>query len=109
MSNFDLFSSDKINSIVSDTLKGCDDGELFLEDNLSESFVFDDNVLKSTTYNKFKGFGLRGIKDDLTGYSHSSDLSIDSLKEASQTVSSIKSGYNGEKIIDPSKTNKGVT
>ncbi|MAJ24586.1 MAG: metalloprotease TldD [Rickettsiales bacterium] len=105
MSNFDLFSSDKINSIVSDTLKGCDDGELFLEDNLSESFVFDDNVLKSTTYNKFKGFGLRGIKDDLTGYSHSSDLSIDSLKEASQTVSSIKSGYNGEKIIDPSKTN----
>ncbi len=105
MSNFDLFSSDKINSIVSDTLKGCDDGELFLEDNLSESFVFDDNVLKSTTYNKFKGFGLRGIKDDLTGYSHSSDLSIESLKEASQTVSSIKSGYNGEKIIDPSKTN----
>ncbi len=105
MSDINLFNSDKVGTIVSDTLYGCDDGELFVEDNVSESFIFDDNVLKSSTYNEFKGFGLRGIKDDLASYSHSSDFSLTSLKEASKTVASIKSGYNGEKIIDPLKTN----
>ncbi len=105
MQNFDIFESDKLNDVLSNTLNGCDDGELFLEDNISESFVFDDNVLKNTTYNDFKGFGLRGVKDDLIGYSHSSDLTLNSLKEASDTVSSIKKGYQGKTIIDPRKTN----
>ena len=45
MQNFDIFESDKLNDVLSNTLNGCDDGELFLEDNISESFVFDDNVL----------------------------------------------------------------
>ena len=105
MQNFDIFESDKLNDVLSNTLNGCDDGELFLEDNISESFIFDDNVLKNTTYNDFKGFGLRGVKDDLIGYSHSSDLTLNSLKEASDTVSSIKKGYQGKTIIDPRKTN----
>ena len=105
MQNFDIFESDKLNDVLSNTLNGCDDGELFLEDNISESFIFDDNVLKNTTYNDFKGFGLRGVKDDLIGYSHSSDLTLNSLKEASNTVSSIKKGYQGKTIIDPRKTN----
>ena len=105
MQNFDIFESDKLNDVLSNTLNGCDDGELFLEENISESFIFDDNVLKNTTYNDFKGFGLRGVKDDLIGYSHSSDLTLNSLKEASNTVSSIKKGYQGKTIIDPRKTN----
>ena len=46
MSNFfdksDLVRKDAEN-IVSDTLKNCDDGELYLEDSKSESIVLDDN------------------------------------------------------------------
>ena len=105
MKEFDIFNSDKVDHIVSDTLNGCDDGELYVEDNLSENFNFDDNVLKTTSYNESKGFGLRAVKDDLIGYSHSSNLDIKALKEASSTVSSVKSGYSGEKVIDPIKTN----
>ncbi len=105
MSDFEVFGSDKLDSVISNALNGCDDGELFLEENISESFLFDDNVLKNTTFNEFNGFGLRGVKEDLIGYSHSNDLTLNALKEASNTVASIKKGYQGKTIIDPIKTN----
>lgn len=105
MSEFDIFNSDKVDQIVTNTLNDCDDGELYVEDNLSENFNFDDNVLKSTSYNESKGFGLRAVNEDLIGYAHSSNLDIKALKEASITVSSVKNGYSGEKVIDPIKTN----
>ena len=40
MSNIELFGSDKVKNLVTDTLYGCDDGELYIEDNVSESFSF---------------------------------------------------------------------
>ena len=49
---------------------------------------------------KIKVLVLRGVKDDLIGYSHSSEFSIDALKEASRTVSTVKSGHNSEIIVD---------
>ena len=67
MSGVKLFGSDKVESLVSDTLSGCDDGELYIEDNVSESFLFDDGVLKNTSFNEHKGFGLRGVKEELIG------------------------------------------
>ena len=105
MSEFDIFNSDKVDQIVTNTLNDCDDGELYVEDNLSENFNFDDNVLKSTSYNESKGFGLRAVNEDLIGYAHSSNIDIKALQEASSTVSSVKNGHSGEKVIDPVKTN----
>ncbi len=105
MQDFEIFKSDKVEEIVSNTLHGCSDGELYIEENISENFTFDDNVLKNTSYNETKGFGLRAVKDELIGYAHSSDLSIKSLKDAAKTVSSVKEGHQGEKIVDPNRTN----
>ena len=56
ISTEDLFFSDSdltsgsINSIVNDSLHKADDGELFLEYCESESFVFDDQKLKSASF-----------------------------------------------------------
>jgi TldD protein len=51
MSNFfdksDLTRKD-VDEIVSNTLKNCDDGELYFEDSKSESIVLDDNKIKSS-------------------------------------------------------------
>ena len=105
MSNIKLFGSDKVKDLVTDTLYGCDDGELYIEDNISESFLFDDGVLKNTSFNENKGFGLRGVKDEKIGYSHSSEFSIEALKEASRIVSTVKYGHNSDSIVDPIKTN----
>ena len=68
MSNFfdksDLERKDAEN-IVSDTLKNCDDGELYLEDSKSESIVLDDNKIKSTNYSSDLGFDFRAVSDEV--------------------------------------------
>ena len=72
MSNFfdksDLVRKDAEN-IVSDTLKNCDDGELYLEDSKSESIILDDNKIKSSNYSSDLGFGFRAVSDEVVAYS----------------------------------------
>ena len=46
----DLARSEADN-IISDTLRNCDDGELYLENSKSESIVLDDNKIKNSSYN----------------------------------------------------------
>ena len=68
-------------------------------------FLFDDNVLKNSSFSKSKGFGLRAINGELTGYSHSNNLDLKSLKDSADTVSIVKKGYQGQLEIEPNKTN----
>ena len=82
-------TSGSIDKIVSDSLHKADDGELFLEFCESESFVYDDQKLKSASFDVSKGFGLRAISGEATGYAHSSDIDLASLKKASDTVNFI--------------------
>ena len=103
MSNFfdksDLTRKD-VDEIVSDTLKNCDDGELYFEDSKSESIVLDDNKIKSSSYSSDLGFGFRAISDEVVAYSHSNEISKDSLKNSAKslqsTLKSIKGTYNHE-------------
>ena len=112
ISTEDLFFNDSdltsgsINSIVNDSLHKADDGELFLEYCESESFVFDDQKLKSASFDVSKGFGLRAIAGEATGYAHSSDIDAKSLKKASDTVSFITKNNNGSFNSNFTRTNK---
>ena len=103
MSNFfnksDLTRQDT-DKIVSETLKNCDDGELYLEESKSESILLDDNKIKSSNYSSDLGFGFRAISDEVVAYSYSNEISKDSLKSSSEnlksTLKSIKGTYNHE-------------
>jgi len=86
-------------------LQGADDGELFLEYSQSEALGFDNGRLKQATYDTAQGFGLRAVKDDAVGYSHSSDVSIPALIRAADAVSAVRGGYNGTYAAAPSHTN----
>ena len=97
---YDFVNDKTVQKLVSDTLNGCDDGELFLEDSMSESFLFDDNVLKNSSFSKSKGFGLRAINNDLIGYSHSNNLDLNSLKSSAEVVSAVKKGSRSGRIIE---------
>ncbi|MEZ5922283.1 MAG: metalloprotease TldD [Parvularculaceae bacterium] len=92
-------------SILDNALKGADDGELFLEYSQSEAFVFDDNRLKTASYNVGQGFGLRAVVGEATGYAHSSDLSEESLKRAAGAIEAVKSGRGGTISAGPARTN----
>ena len=103
MSNFfeksDLTRKDA-ESIISDTLKSCDDGELYLEDSKSENILLDDNKIKSSNYSSDLGYGFRAVSGEIVAYTHSNDISKDSIikssKNLNSTLKSVKGVYNHE-------------
>ena len=92
-------------SILDEALKGADDGELYLEYAQSEAFVFDDNRLKTASYNVQQGFGLRAVCGESTGYAHASDLSEEALKRAARAVQAVKGGREGVIAAGPARSN----
>ena len=102
---FDVGAND-VQSIVKDTLKNADDGELFLEYRESESLLFDNGRLKNGSFNQDKGFGLRAVADEATGYAHSGELTKAALKRASDAAKAVTNGYQGTYSAAPRGTNK---
>ncbi|MEZ5893886.1 MAG: metalloprotease TldD [Parvularculaceae bacterium] len=92
-------------SILDDALKGADDGELYLEYAQSEAFVFDDNRLKTASFDVTQGFGLRSVCGESTGYAHASELSEAALKRAGAAVQAVKTGKGGAFAAGPARTN----
>jgi len=96
---------DSAQPIVDETLDGADDGELFLERGVSESFVFDDGRLKTAAYDLTRGFGLRCVSGESTGYAHSSETSTAALRRAAEAAASAKRGRSGTLAESPRRTN----
>tara|TARA_B100000989_G_scaffold87595_1_gene63129 strand:+ start:1651 stop:3069 length:1419 start_codon:yes stop_codon:yes gene_type:complete len=94
-------------NLVSETLQGYDDGELYLENSKSESLSLDDGKIKNTSFNTNLGFGFRAVSEDKTAYCHSNIISKESLKNAAQNLkSNIDSKTkNKNKNDHPKKTN----
>ena len=55
-----------VDKIVGNALKGCDDGELYLEYAQSENFLFDDGRIKNASFDTSQGFGLRAVSGETT-------------------------------------------
>ncbi|MGE5150573.1 MAG: PmbA/TldA family metallopeptidase, partial [Rhodospirillaceae bacterium] len=96
----------KTGKVVDEALKGCDDGELFLEYVQSESLAFDDGKLKSAAYDTTQGFGLRAVSGEVTGFSHASALDEKALKRAADTVKAVRAGKGGTSDESPRGTNR---
>ena len=60
-----------VEKTVSDTLSGCDDGELYFEYSQAESLSFDDGRIRSASFDTEQGFGLRALVGETTGFAHS--------------------------------------
>ena len=95
----------RVVTITEDALSGADDGELYLEYCQSEAIVFDDGQLKNASFNTSQGFGLRAVSDEVTGYSHASELNENVIKRAAETVKSVYAGHGGVLSPPPTGTN----
>ncbi|MCV6584535.1 MAG: metalloprotease TldD [Marinibacterium sp.] len=85
---------------------GADDGELFAERRRSEALVFDDGRLKTASYDASEGFGLRAVRGEVTGYAHSTELSLAALARAGDTAR-LAVGDGGGTLADaPQPTNR---
>lgn len=91
--------------LVAEALSGCDDGELYLQYGVSESFGFDDGRLKTATYDSQKGFGLRGVAGEMTGFAHANELSEAAIRRAAETIGLVKNGHAGTLALPPARTN----
>ena len=103
--NSDISKND-VDEIVSETLNSCDDGELYLEDSKTESIMLDDNKIKSSSYATDLGFGFRAISGEVIAYSHSNEISKDSLKQSSANLKSTLKSIRGTYNHSIPKTNK---
>ena len=87
----DTLDPSEARRLTQDALAACDDGELYLQYRSSESFGFDDGRLKTADYGTERGFGLRGVSGEATGFAHSDDVSPAGIARAAATL----------KLLDP--------
>ncbi len=99
-------TSERFADLAAATLKGCDDGELFLQWQSSESFGFDDGRLKAATFDTNQGFGLRGVVGETTAYAHANEISEAAIRRAGETVAVVRQGHGGTVAAAPVRTNR---
>src|SRR5580704_18732841 len=91
----------RIEGLVGESLRGMDDGELFLEWSQSESLALDDGRIKSASFDQSQGFGLRALSGESAGYAHASELSESAIRRAGDTVRAVKAGHSGTFTAPP--------
>ena len=87
-------------------LSGADDGELYIEQSCSESFGFDDGRLKNASYDASRGFGLRRVIGDSSGFAHSTEMTPAALRRAALAVRGADRGRTGNWADNPPRTNQ---
>ena len=98
----------RIEALVSESLVGMDDGELYLEYSQSEGLALDDGRIKSASFDTSQGFGFRAVADEAAGYAHASELSEAAIRRAAGTVRAVASGYSGVMAAPPLGTNRSL-
>ena len=100
--------SGRIVDLVSDSLHGAEDGELFLEYTQSEGLLLEDGRIKSASFDTSQGFGLRSVIGEVSGYAHSGELSEPAVRRAAEAVRSVHSGHGGSLALAPPRTNAAL-
>ena len=100
------FDWKKAEKRLAQACRGADDGELFVENSASESFLWDDGRLKSASYDATQGFGLRVVSGETTGYAHASVLDDAAVGRASDAAQAAKRGHAGTLATSPRRTNR---
>jgi len=90
---------------VNQVMNNADDGELFIERSASESLTFDDGRLKTASFDTSRGFGLRCVAGEMSGFAQSTELTPGALKRAAGAVVMAKEGYNETAAPSPKRTN----
>lgn len=92
-------SNDNISSLLSSLfVKGIDYADLYFQYSVAESWVLEEGIVKSGTYNINHGVGARAVKGEQTGFSYSDELSIDAIEKATKFARGISSLKGSKKI-----------
>ncbi|GGB92907.1 peptidase C69 [Novosphingobium endophyticum] len=92
-------------ALAAETLRACDDGELYMQFLATESFGFDDGRLKTADYSRDAGFGLRGVSGEMTGFAHANEISAPAIRRAGETLQLLDPAA-GQRAAAPQKSNR---
>ncbi|MCB1311427.1 MAG: metalloprotease TldD [Sedimentitalea sp.] len=92
-------------AVLRQATDGADDGEIFAERRKSEALVFDDGRLRTASYDASEGFGLRAVRGEVSGYGHSTEMSLAALKRAAETARLAVGSGGGTLAVSPPATN----
>ncbi len=92
--------------LTKEALNGLEDGELYLQVAASESFSFDDGRLKSAGFDQSRGFGLRGVSGEVSGYAHANEISAGAIRRAADTLALVRGGGEMAPAPGPRGTNR---
>ena len=98
-------SASRAQGVLDDLLHGADDGELFVERGTSEALMFDDGRLKTASFDASRGFGLRAVAGERSGFAHSTEMSEGALRGAAGVVARVVDG-TGTLAAPPARTNR---
>ena len=101
----EYLDQDKALQILNGLTKGADDGEIYFERNITEALIFDNNNLKTASFNATEGFGIRTVLGESTGYAHSTEISERALLRAANSAKIVSDIGGGKLAIAPQKTN----
>ena len=62
-------AQDQVDTVMSNA----DDGELFIERSASEALTFDDGRLRNASFDTSRGFGLRCVAGETSGFAQGTD------------------------------------
>jgi TldD protein len=94
-------------SLAARHLAAHDDGELYLQHKVSETFGFDDGRLKIADYHTGSGFGLRGVTGAMTAFGHANEISSAAIERAAQTLKLLDPA-TGPMAAPPHRTNRAM-
>ena len=101
-------SAEAAQRVLDATLRGADDGELFVERASSEALSFDDGRLKTASFDSARGFGLRCVAGESSGFAQASEMTPGALGRASDAVQLVKLGHDGVMSAAPRRTNAAL-
>jgi TldD protein len=69
-----------------------DYADLYFELNTSEHFALEDGIVKKASKNVSQGAGVRVVAGEKTGYAHTDEITVDTLRLSAQTAQAIAEG-----------------
>ena len=75
-----------------------DMAELYFQSQHSESWLLEDGIVKSSSFNADKGVGVRSVSDDKTGFAYANDIQVQALESAADASRSIARLGNTQQV-----------
>jgi len=68
---------------------GIDAADLYFQHAVSESWIFEDGIVKSGSHSAERGVGVRAISGDKTGFAYTDEIDLPALRDASASATAI--------------------